>query len=144
MKTTFLTTEQAYSGRGWALVDATDQPMGRLASEVASLLRGKRNPAFTPHTDCGDFVIVINADKITFTGNKLAKKVYKHHTGYTGGLKEETAEKLLARKPEEAIQLAVRGMLPKSALGRGQLSKLKVYRGAEHPHMAQNPRTISL
>ena len=144
MKTKFLTTEQAYEGRGWSLIDAKDKPMGRLATEVASILRGKRNPAFTPHADCGDFVIVINADKVTFTGNKLQKKVYRHHSGYTGGLKEETAEKLLARKPEEAIQRAVKGMLPKSALGRGQLSKLKVYRGAEHPHLAQNPKTVSL
>lgn len=144
MKTTFLTTEQAHAQRGWALIDAEGQVMGRLASEAASLLRGKRNPAFTPHNDCGDFVIIINADKIKLTGDKSKKKVYRYHTGYTGGLKEEAAEDLLARKPEEAIQRAVRGMLPKSALGRGQLAKLKIYRGAEHPHAAQTPRTISL
>ncbi len=119
------------------LFDADNQNVGRLASEIARVLRGKDNPRFTPHTDCGDFVVVINAEKVRFTGDKEESKVYFHHTGFIGGIKEESARKLRARKPEEIIKRAVQGMLPKNILGRNQLSKLKVYAGTTHPHAAQ-------
>ena len=142
MKTTFLTNEEAINKRDWFVVDATDKTVGRLATKIASVLRGKEKPYFTPHQDCGDFVVVVNADKVKFSGNKLKEKTYKHHTGYIGGIKSETAEELLERKPEEVIKKAVKGMLPKTALGKNIFSKMKVYAGAEHPHSAQQPKAL--
>jgi len=128
----------------WHVVDADGLVVGRLASRIASVLRGKNKPIFTPHADTGDFVIVINADKIHFTGNKLEKKTYYRHSGYPGGIKQETAKNVMKDSPEDIIMFAVRGMLPKNRLGRQQLKKLKVYRGPEHPHKAQNPETLNL
>ena len=125
--------------RKWYVVDATDMTLGRLASEVASVLRGKNKPIFTPHIDTGDYVIVINAEKVEVTGKKRKEKIYKRHTGYPGGLREVTFEKLQAKKPEEIIRHAVKGMLPDGALGRQMFKKLKVYAGPEHNHAAQKP-----
>ncbi len=125
--------------RKWYVIDADGKNLGRLASEVASILRGKKKPIYTPHVDCGDYVIVINADKVEVTGKKRQEKIYKRHTGYPGGLREITFEKLLARKPEEIIEHAVKGMLPNGALGRQMYKKLKVYAGPEHNHAAQKP-----
>jgi len=130
--------------REWLLVDATDMVLGRLASEVAQILKGKRKPQYTPHVDTGDFVVVINADKVRLTGNKAAQKVYYRHTGYIGGLKETSFERMMAKHPERVIEKAVKGMLPKNTLGRAMGKKLKVYAGAEHPHEAQKPRQIEL
>lgn len=130
--------------RIWYVVDASDRVLGRLATRIASYLRGKHKPRFTPNADTGDFIIVVNAEKIRLTGNKLEQKVYYHHTGYPGGIKAETAKKRLDRRPEEVIKVAVRGMLPKNRLGRTMLKKLKVYRGPEHPHHSQQPKTIDL
>lgn len=141
------TTHYAKPGeveREWLLIDATDQVLGRLATEVARILRGKHKPLYTPHTDTGDFVIVINADKIRVTGKKAADKVYIHHTGYNGGLKQETFAEAMKRHPERVIEHAVKGMLPKNTLGRQMGMKLKVYAGPEHPHAAQKPREIKL
>jgi large subunit ribosomal protein L13 len=126
--------------REWFLIDLEGKTVGRAATQIASILRGKTKPIFTPHVDCGDFVVCINADKVVFTGNKLAAKVYNRHSGYPGGLKEITAEKLLAKRPEDVINFAVQGMLPKNSLGRQMLKKLKVYAGSEHPHQAQQPQ----
>ncbi|MBO8169423.1 MAG: 50S ribosomal protein L13 [Thermoanaerobacteraceae bacterium] len=125
--------------RKWYVVDATGKTLGRLASEVAKVLRGKHKPTFTPHVDVGDFVIVINAEKVKLTGKKLQQKKYYRHTGYPGGLKTIDYDTLLQENPEKAVQLAVKGMLPHTRLGRKMLKKLKVYRGAEHPHQAQKP-----
>ncbi len=130
--------------RKWYVIDATDQTLGRLASEVASILRGKHKPTFTPHVDTGDFVIIINASKIQLSGNKLADKMYRYHSGYVGGLKEMDYNTLLQKKPEKAIEVAVKGMLPHNRLGRAMFKKLKVYRGNEHPHQAQKPETREL
>lgn len=129
---------------GWYIIDAEDQVVGRLASQVASVLRGKHKPEYTPHVDTGDFVIVVNAAKAKFTGNKEAQKTYFGHTGYPGGVKETTPEKVRVKKPEFIIQNAVKGMLPKGPLGRSMLKKLKVYAGAEHPHSAQVPKELAL
>lgn len=126
----------------WVLMDADGKILGRLASEVAALLRGKHKPIFTPHVDTGDHVVVINAEKIRLTGRKLVQKVYYHHTGYPGGLRSSTAGILLSEKPERVIRQAVRGMLPKTKLGHAMLKKLKVYRGPEHPHQAQRPEAV--
>ena len=128
--------------RKWYVVDATDMTLGRLASEVAKVLRGKNKPTFTPHIDTGDYVIVINASKVKVTGNKAHDKMYYHHTGFPGGIKSESFEKLLARKPEDVIETAVRGMLPKGPLGRAMFRKLKVYAGESHNHAAQQPQVI--
>jgi len=128
----------------WLLIDANGQSLGRLASQVATLLRGKHKPIFTPHVDTGDFVIVINAENIRLTGAKLKDKYYYHHTGYPGGLKAVQAEKLLKEKPAELIRLAVKRMLPRNALNRHIIHKLKIYAGAEHPHQAQQPREYTL
>lgn len=128
----------------WVIVDANGAILGRLASNVASRLRGKNNPLFTPHVDTGESVIVINADKIALTGNKLGQKRYYRHSGYTGGLKEITAKKLLETKPENIIRFAVKGMLPKNKLGAKLYKKLKVYAGEKHPHEAQKPEAIQL
>jgi large subunit ribosomal protein L13 len=130
--------------REWLLVDATDATLGRLASEIAQILKGKRKPQYTRHVDTGDFVIVINASKIKLTGNKLTDKEYFRHTGFPGGLKSQTLGDLLAKDPRRVIEHAVKGMLPKNTLGRAQGMKLKVYAGSEHPHAAQKPRQITL
>lgn len=130
--------------RKWYVVDATGRVLGRLATQIAMRLRGKHKPIFTPHMDTGDFIIVVNADKVQLTGKKLDDKIYYRHTGYLGGLKTMNARQMLARKPEEALRLAVRGMLPKNRLGRQLLKKLKIYRGAEHPHQAQGPEPLQL
>ncbi len=125
--------------RDWYVVDADGKPLGRLAAELAKRLRGKHKPVFTPHVDTGDYIIVINAEKVRVTGNKLKDKVYYRHTGYIGNMKAESLEKLLARRPERVIELAVKGMMPRTPLGRRMLQKLKVVRGPEHPHQAQQP-----
>ncbi len=129
--------------RKWNVVDATDMTLGRLASEVAKVLRGKNKPIFTPHIDCGDNVIVINAEKIKVTGKKMDQKVYYHHSDYVGGLKEATLREKLAKKPEQVIELAVKGMLPKGPLGRQMFTKLHVYAGPEHKHEAQKPEVLT-
>ena len=129
--------------RKWYVVDATDMTLGRLASEVAKVLRGKNKPIFTPHIDCGDNVIVINAEKIKVTGKKMDQKVYYHHSDYVGGLKEATLREMLAKKPEQVIELAVKGMLPKGPLGRQMFTKLHVYAGPEHKHEAQKPEVLT-
>ena len=129
--------------RKWYVVDATDMTLGRLASEVAKVLRGKTKPIFTPHIDCGDNVIVINAEKIKVTGKKMDQKVYYHHSDYVGGLKEATLREKLAKKPEQVIELAVKGMLPKGPLGRQMFTKLHVYAGPEHKHEAQKPEVLT-
>ena len=128
--------------RNWYIVDGTNQTVGRMCSRIAAVLRGKNKASYTPHVDTGDFVIVINADKVTFTGNKLEEKLYDHFTGYPGGLKQETAKNLQARRPEVLIERAVKGMLPKNRLGRKMYKKLFVYAGAEHPHGAQQPKEL--
>ena len=130
--------------RKWYVVDATDMTLGRLASEVAKVLRGKNKPIFTPHIDCGDNVIVINAEKIKVTGKKMDQKVYYHHSDYVGGLKEATLREKLAKKPEQVIELAVKGMLPKGPLGRQMFTKLHVYAGPEHKHEAQKPEVMEI
>ncbi|MGH9840482.1 MAG: 50S ribosomal protein L13 [Blastocatellia bacterium] len=130
--------------RQWHVIDANGLTVGRLASEVARILMGKHKPTYTPFLDMGDHVIVINASKVVFSGNKLNDKFYRHHTGYPGGLKEISARDLLAKKPVKLIELAVKGMLPKTKLGRAMSSKLKVYAGAEHPHGAQKPAPKTL
>jgi large subunit ribosomal protein L13 len=128
----------------WYVVDAKGKTLGRLATVVADTLRGKRKPIYTPNIDTGDFVIVINAEQIVVTGNKPKQKMYYHHSGYPGGLTEESYEKLLARRPEEVIRRAVKGMLPHNTLGRAQIRKLKIYTGAEHPHEAQMPVPLEI
>lgn len=125
--------------RKWYLIDAEGKVLGRLASEVASILRGKNKPTYTPHVDTGDFVIIVNADKVKLTGKKLDQKEYRYHTGYPGGLKAIPYRRLMEKNPEKAIHLAVRGMLPKNRLGRKMIKKLKVYSGPEHNHQAQKP-----
>lgn len=129
--------------RRWYVVDASDKVLGRLATRLADLLRGKGKPVFTPHTDTGDFVVVVNAKKVRLTGNKWRDKVYYRHSGYPGGLKEETAEKLRQRRPEQLVRRAVRGMLPKNRLSDRLIQKLKVYAGPEHPHQAQKPEPLA-
>ena len=129
--------------RKWYVVDATDMTLGRLASEVAKVLRGKNKPIFTPHIDTGDYVIVINAEKIAVTGKKLDQKIYYHHSDYVGGMKEATLREKLNKKPEEVIEHAVKGMLPKGPLGRQMLKKLHVYAGPEHNHEAQKPEVLT-
>jgi large subunit ribosomal protein L13 len=130
--------------RRWVVVDVSGKVLGRAATEIARLLRGKHRPTFTPHVDAGDFVVVVNADKVVLTGDKLDKKVYWRHTLFPGGERPTTARQMLDTKPEEAIKKAVKGMLPKNHLGRELLKKLKVYSGAEHPHTAQNPQPYAL
>jgi large subunit ribosomal protein L13 len=130
--------------RDWYLVDAEDKILGRLACEIAHRLRGKHKTIYAPYMDTGDFVIVVNAGKISLTGKKLTDKIYYHHSGYPGGIKAITAGKLLKEKPEEVLRTAVKGMLPKNTLGRAMLKKLKIYAGGDHPHEAQCPRTLVL
>ena len=130
--------------REWHVIDLDGVVLGRAATRIAEILRGKHKPTFTPNADCGDFVVVVNADKVQLTGRKREQKLYHRHSGYFGGIKSITADKLLATKPERVIELAVKGMLPKGPLGRRQLRKLKVYASPEHPHKAQNPQPIDL
>lgn len=144
MKTYFETAENAIKNRKWVVIDAQDKVVGRLASHIADILRGKNKPQFTPHVDTGDFVVVVNADKIVFTGRKLEQKKYYRHTGFVGGVVEEKASEWMATKPEKIITKAVQRMLPKTALGRNLLSKLKVYTGDVHPHTAQQPTVVNL
>jgi large subunit ribosomal protein L13 len=128
----------------WYLVNAEGKVLGRLATELVKILKGKNKPTYTPHLDTGDFVIVINAGKVTLTGKKMKDKIYYHHTGYPGGIKEMNAEKLLAKKPTEMIRMAVKGMLPKNSLGRQMIRKLKIYAGTNHPHEAQKPISLEI
>jgi large subunit ribosomal protein L13 len=130
--------------RNWVLVDARGQTLGRLATQIADVLRGKRKPTYTPHCDVGDFVVVINAEQISVTGNKRAEKLYHRHSGYPGGLKSRTLEQMLDRRPEEVLRLAVKGMLPRNRLARKQITKLKIYAGPEHPHAAQKPEPLEI
>jgi large subunit ribosomal protein L13 len=130
--------------KNWHLIDASDKVLGRLATEIATILRGKKKPIFTPHMDAGDYVVVVNAERVVLTGNKLEKKTYYRHSGYVGGLKETTAKEMLEKKPENLIKFAVKGMLPKTSLGRRQLTKLKVYTGPDHPHQAQKPVKLEI
>jgi len=130
--------------RKWYVVDAEGKVLGRLASEIATRLRGKHKPNFSSHMDVGDFIVVVNAEKVRLTGNKLADKMYYHHSGYIGGLREQTAKEVLEKKPEELLKSAVKGMLSKSNLGRQQFKKLKVYAGSDHPHAAQQPEQLDI
>ncbi len=130
--------------REWLLIDAENIPLGRVASQVAAILRGKNKPSYTPHCDCGDYVIVVNTDKMILTGKKLTDKVYWHHTGYVGNAKEVVYKDLMAKKSDFVLEKAVKGMLPKNSLGRDMFLKLKAYKGPEHPHAAQQPRTITI
>ena len=140
---TFVAKEQEVQKR-WFLVDAQDKILGRLAAQIAMRLRGKHKAIFTPHADTGDFVVVINADKVALTGKKWNNKTYYRHSGYLGGLKQITAKKLLEKRPEDVLRFAVRGMLPKNSLGRRQLKKLKIYAGSEHPHQAQQLEALEI
>jgi len=142
-KSTYSAKETDNAGKWW-IVDADGAVLGRLASIVASRLKGKHNPLYTPHVDCGDFIVVVNAEKIVMTGNKATNKMYYHHSGYIGGLKSITAGKLLAKQPEDVIRFAVKGMLPKNTLGRAMFKKLKVYAGNAHPHEAQQPKPLDV
>jgi large subunit ribosomal protein L13 len=142
MKTYVATPESRE--RNWLVIDATGKTLGRLATQIADALRGKRKPEYTPHVDVGDFVIVVNAERISVSGNKRQEKRYYRHSGYPGGLRSRTLDEMLARRPEEVIRLAVKGMLPRTRLGRAQLRKLKVYAGPEHPHAAQKPEPLEV
>jgi large subunit ribosomal protein L13 len=143
MTKTFVATP-ATAERNWLVVDATGQTLGRLATQIADALRGKRKPEYTPHCDTGDFVVVVNAEKIQVTGNKRTEKRYYRHSGFPGGLKSRSLDEMLERRPEEVIRIAVKGMLPRNRLARKQLTKLKVYAGPEHPHVAQQPQPMEI
>lgn len=143
MKTTQVAKKEDVT-RDWYLVDVDNKVLGRVATEIANVLRGKNKPTFTPSVDTGDFVIVVNAEKIALTGKKFADKTYYSHSGYAGGLKETTAGKLIEKKPEELLKKAVKGMLPKNKLARHMLKKLKIYAGGDHPHAAQNPKNLNI
>ncbi|RXT05335.1 MULTISPECIES: 50S ribosomal protein L13 [unclassified Ammoniphilus] len=143
MRTTYMAKPNQVE-RKWYVVDAEGQTLGRLASQIATVIRGKNKPEFTPHVDTGDFVVVINADKIKLTGNKLNNKMYYFHSLHPGGLKQFTAAQMLQRKPTKLVELAVKGMLPKNRLGRQLFTKLKVYAGSEHPHQAQQPEVMEI
>ena len=130
--------------RQWWIVDGDGMTLGRLATQVATLLRGKHKPIYTPHVDTGDFVVVVNAEKVVLTGNKMKAKIYYRHTGYPGGLKQAKAEEILTKKPTDLVYKAVKGMMPKNALNRASLQKLKIYAGPEHPHAAQKPQPLAL
>src|SRR4051794_23887375 len=140
---TFVATP-ATRERDWLVVDATDKTLGRLATQIADTLRGKRKPEFTPHCDVGDFVVVVNAEKVAVTGKKREDKRYYRHSGYPGGLRSRSFEEMIQRRPEEVLRLAVKGMLPRTRLGRQQLRKLKIYAGPEHPHQAQQPKAMEV
>ena len=144
MNTSFQTREEALASRKWHVIDASDIPLGRLASAAAQIIRGKHKPTFAPHVDGGDFVIIVNADRVALTGKKREQKTYYWHTGYIGGLKQITAEQLLKKHPERVVERAVRGMLPKGRLGKKLCAKLHVYCGAEHPHAAQRPENFEI
>jgi large subunit ribosomal protein L13 len=141
---TTVSAKPAEVQRGWYLVDASEKTLGRLSTEIARRLRGKHKPEYTPHVDTGDYIVVVNAEKIRVTGNKLQNKMYHHHTGYIGNLKSISLEKLLAKAPERVIEQAVKGMMPKNSLGREMLRKLKVYAGPEHKHAAQQPQALEI
>ena len=141
---TTVSAKPAEVRRSWYLVDAADKTLGRLASEIAQRLRGKHKPIYTPHVDTGDYIVVVNAEKVRVTGNKLQDKMYHHHTGYIGNLKSISLEKLLQKAPERVIQNAVRGMLPRNPLGRAMFKKLRVYAGAAHEHQAQQPQPLEI
>ncbi len=143
MKTT-TSAKPADIKKNWYLVDATDLVLGRLASQIATILRGKHKPSYTPHMDCGDYVVVINAEKVALTGNKMEKKMYHHHTGYIGGIKSVNAAKLMEKHPEDLIYKAVERMISRNKLGRAQMTKLRIYAGAEHPHTAQSPIALDI
>lgn len=130
--------------RDWYVIDAEGKTLGRMAAEIASRLRGKHKPEYTPHVDTGDYIVVINAEKVRVTGNKAKDKMYYHHTGYIGGIKSISFEKLIDKAPERTIEIAVKGMLPKGPLGRAMFKKLKVYAGTEHPHTAQQPQELNI
>ncbi len=140
---TFVAKEQEVK-KSWYVVDAENKVLGRLAAQIAMRLRGKHKPIFTPHADTGDFIVVINAEKVVLTGKKWNNKIYYRHTGYIGGLKQISAKRLLEKKPEDVLRFAVRGMLPKNSLGRRQLKKLKIYAGPEHPHQAQQLEALEI
>lgn len=142
-KTLVITREDALAQRRWVVVDAGDRALGRVATQVANLLRGKGKPTFSPHIDCGDFVVVVNADKVRLTGRKVTDKIYYRHSEYPGGLRATAAGKLRAEKPERLVRTAVQGMLPKNRLSRRLITKLKVYGGAEHPHAAQQAVAVA-
>ena len=142
MRTTYMANAQNVE-RKWYIIDAEGQTVGRLASQITTVLRGKNKPTYTPHVDCGDHVIVINAEKVVFTGKKLDQKLYRKHSGYAGGLKETKARDMLNTHPERVIMYAVKGMLPKNSLGRQMLTKLRVYAGTEHNHEAQKPEVLT-
>lgn len=139
-----LSVEAALAARQWYVVDAADQVLGRLATRVAGVLRGKHNPAFTPHVDCGDFVVIVNADRVRMTGNKAKGKIHYTHSGYPGGIKARSAGDILQKDPEKLIRQAIVGMLPRNRLGRQLATKLKIYTGAEHPHVAQQPQQLAV
>jgi large subunit ribosomal protein L13 len=141
---TTVSAKPAEVRRNWYLVDATNKTLGRLSTEIARRLRGKHKPEYTPHVDTGDYIVVINAEKIRVTGNKLSDKMYHHHTGYIGNLKSISLEKLLIKAPEQVIQHSVKGMLPKNPLGRAMFKKLRVYAGPEHGHQAQQPQPLEI
>ena len=143
MKTTVMAKSETVD-RKWYLIDATNIPLGRVASQVAAILRGKNKTIYTPHVDTGDYVIVINSDKMVLTGNKLNDKKYFHHSGYPGGIKEETYKDIMNKKSDFALERAVKGMLPKNSLGKKMFTKLKVYKGSEHPHQAQQPVELKI
>ncbi|MEZ4267809.1 MAG: 50S ribosomal protein L13 [Myxococcota bacterium] len=130
--------------RQWLVVDLEGVTLGRASARIASVLRGKHKPTYTPHADCGDFVVVLNADKVVLTGGKLQKKLYQHHTGFMGGVRTLTAQKLMEKRPTALVEAAVKGMLPRGPLGRQMYKKLKVYAGSEHPHQAQQPQSYDL
>ncbi|HVJ92743.1 MAG TPA: 50S ribosomal protein L13 [Labilithrix sp.] len=144
MRSYVATPKDAAANRAWWVIDAAGKPLGRVASQVAHVLRGKHKPTFTPHEDTGDFVIVVNADKVKLTGNKLDQKFYSHHSGIPGGFKQVSYRKLLSSKPEFPVEKAVKGMLPKNVLGRQMLGKLKVYASPDHPHTAQQPKALEI
>jgi large subunit ribosomal protein L13 len=141
---TTVSAKPAEVRRAWYLVDATDKTLGRLASEIARRLRGKHKAEYTPHVDTGDYIVVVNAEKIRVTGNKLTDKMYHHHTGYVGNLKSISLEKLLKKAPERVLETAVKGMMPRNILGRAMLKKLRVYAGPEHGHQAQQPQALEI
>lgn len=143
MKTTYMQKKETVE-RNWYIIDATDIPLGRVATKAAHMLRGKHKPTFTPHIDCGDFIIIINADKVKLTGKKLTDKKYYNHSGYPGGLRERTAEVMIEKYPEEMVERAVKGMLPHNRLGRAMYKKLFVYKGSEHKHSAQKPAVLEI
>jgi len=144
MKTTTLSAKPAEVRRDWFVVDADGKTLGRMATEIARRLRGKHKTIYTPHVDTGDYIVVINAEKLRVTGNKLKNKIYYHHTGYIGGIKSISLEKQLDKAPERVIKSAVKGMLPKNSLGRTMFGKLKVYAGEDHPHTAQQPKVLEI